>query len=393
MASLHRNRSSKEGFYWIDFRYHGKRFRRSTGTTDRKIAQQILDDLRGKIARGKFQLDEVEEKNRSLEEFTTEYVEFGKVTKPASVFLDKRALEELRDFLGKSRPLRMITETQARQFVAHLMNKPLMTGARKPGVYRSDKKGLAPHTINRYMLAIRTAFNWAMVGDRRYVGENVFKTVKPFKVEETVRAITQDELVGLLDVVQKDGARGEDFLRYLLFCLNTGCRRSEALNIMWQDIDFVRGIIQFRKTKARKQRGVPINDELKAVLVRLLAEKKVQEMKVGPTDRLFEYSKDGATSRFAKYRDRAGLSKDVHLHCTRHTTAAFLADYGVDIKDVKDVLGHSKMEMTERYRHIHPLHLRAAVQNLGFMNLLSEHNEVTEAKKKQDESGSNLTSQ
>ena len=69
MASLTKRRGVDGVFtYWIDFYYKGKRIRRSTKTSDRKIAIKIRDEICGRIARGSFKMEEVEEKNISLKD-------------------------------------------------------------------------------------------------------------------------------------------------------------------------------------------------------------------------------------------------------------------------------------------------------------------------------------
>ena len=59
----------------------------------------------------------------------------------------------------------------------------------------------------------------------------------------------------------------------------------------------------------------------------------------------------------------AGL-KDFHFHDLPHTCGSWLVQAGVPLFDVKEVLGHSTIRMTERYAHFAPENLRAAVDKL-----------------------------
>jgi integrase len=45
----------------------------------------------------------------------------------------------------------------------------------------------------------------------------------------------------------------------------------------------------------------------------------------------------------------------------RHTCAAWLVSAGVPLTDVRDLLGHSTVRMTERYAHLAPERVRSAV--------------------------------
>jgi integrase len=60
---------------------------------------------------------------------------------------------------------------------------------------------------------------------------------------------------------------------------------------------------------------------------------------------------------------RAGIS-DFPMHDMRHTCAAWLVSSGVSLIEVRDLLGHSTIKMTERYAHLAPENLRKAVRTL-----------------------------
>jgi len=85
MATLRK----EDGVWYVDFRFKGKRFHRSTRTGDKKLAQRILDGVAGEIARGAFNIEDVEEHNVSIVEFRKEYMEHSRVEKSAgTAYLD-----------------------------------------------------------------------------------------------------------------------------------------------------------------------------------------------------------------------------------------------------------------------------------------------------------------
>jgi integrase len=57
---------------------------------------------------------------------------------------------------------------------------------------------------------------------------------------------------------------------------------------------------------------------------------------------------------------RANIA-NFRFHDLRHTCAAWLIQAGVSITQVRDVLGHSTVAMTEKYAHLAPENARAAV--------------------------------
>ena len=56
--------------------------------------------------------------------------------------------------------------------------------------------------------------------------------------------------------------------------------------------------------------------------------------------------------------------KNFRFHDPRHTFASQLVMSGVDLKTVRELLGHKSIEMTMRYSHLSPDHKRAAVERM-----------------------------
>ena len=57
--------------------------------------------------------------------------------------------------------------------------------------------------------------------------------------------------------------------------------------------------------------------------------------------------------------------RDFHWHDIRHTFASRLVMAGVDIYTVNELMGHAVISVTQRYAHLAPARLQAAVDTLA----------------------------
>ncbi|MGH9897133.1 MAG: tyrosine-type recombinase/integrase, partial [bacterium] len=67
---------------------------------------------------------------------------------------------------------------------------------------------------------------------------------------------------------------------------------------------------------------------------------------------------------FERARIAAGLPH-VRFHDLRHSYASWLVQAGADLRIVKELLGHTTMQVTDRYAHLRTEDLESAVLRLG----------------------------
>ena len=117
-----------------------------------------------------------------------------------------------------------------------------------------------------------------------------------------------------------------------------------------------------KPTKSRKERRMPILEPLRPVLERLTECKE-------PDDQLLFGLKGGVlttvTARDATNWDKIvanlGLPDPTH-HGLRHTGATWMADAGVPLPVLQEILGHEPMETTRGSLHPDDRHLASAAE-------------------------------
>ncbi len=205
--------------------------------------------------------------------------------------------------------------------------------------------GKSGKTLNNRLGYLKAVFN-SLIAFDDISYPNPLANVKPIKFQESpVTYLTNDEIRSLLVSVR--GTRSPSDLECVVrVCLSTGARWSEALSLSRDRIR--NGAVEFVNTKSKRVRSVPISSELEQQLLSHLDQ--------------HGYFCD-CIRGFHNALDASGikLPKGQATHVLRHTFAAHFVMNGGNILVLQKILGHSTVNMTMRYAHLAPDHLREAV--------------------------------
>jgi site-specific recombinase XerD len=130
---------------------------------------------------------------------------------------------------------------------------------------------------------------------------------------------------------------------------SSGLRVSEVINLKWEDIDFNRNIIHLKLAKGGKDRIVMLSPKVKKSLVMFCRKK---EGLIFVSNRNKKYSLTTIEKVVSNVAKKAGVTKKVTPHSLRHSFATHLLENGTDIRYIRDLLGHSRVETTMIYTKV-----------------------------------------
>lgn len=229
--------------------------------------------------------------------------------------LMRRAELVLSDMQWSNKPVHQLTTTDLQAMMEH---------------YRSQR--LTDATINRKLASISKMLSVAV--ERGVIVQR--PTVKQVRERNgRVRFLTNQEEAALLQLaLEHEYTQLHSLIGFLL---DTGCRVSEALGLKPCDVSETRQAVTFHDTKNGDTRTVPLTARAQGAL----------------------FGWDGITQnqvnhQWNRLRSQMGLAGDMQMvpHILRHTCASRLVQNGVDLRIVKEWMGHKSIVMTMRYAHL-----------------------------------------
>ena len=241
----------------------------------------------------------------------------------------------------------------------------------------------------RKLSALKSFFRYVSSLDSRYADFDPAKTIKTPKREHSLpKYLTEKESVALLMSVLKDEesrTKARDFAIITLF-LNCGMRLSELCGINLSDID--RELRSLRVVgKGSKERIIYLNEACREALFHYLEIRAATTPVPSDADALFlsnrdtRYSAKGVQYMVYRYLDKAGLGgRGLSVHKLRHTAATLMYQSGaVDVRVLKDILGHAQLNTTQIYTHLSNRSMEEAMTKTPLAHLsLSEKSDTGE---------------
>ena len=127
---------------------------------------------------------------------------------------------------------------------------------------------------------------------------------------------------------------------------SVGLRVSEVINLKIEHIDSKRMIINIKNAKGKKDRIVPLSENILNMLRMYFKEYKPKEFLFNGQNSL-QYSDKSCNEIVKKY-----IGKEYHFHLLRHSCFTYLLECGTDIRIIQSLAGHNNVKTTEIYTHV-----------------------------------------
>lgn len=245
-----------------------------------------------------------------------------------------------------------------------IFGKKLICEIQTEDILRFQKAELdrnSPASSNRYLFNIKQVFKHAI--ELGVVLEDPASSIKYFseKVHERNKFIGPTAIDKLVSASKS--TRAKHYLPALIYLgVEHGASKQEALSLKWDEINFDfagKGLIRLFRTKNGHERTEYLMPRSRQALwgwqdhlVRVRRRKKITPLH---EDHVFCRLDGSPIKRFdTAWRtacEIAGLD-DFHYHDLRHTFCSNLLLSGSDLKDVKEMIGHTELAMTDRYSHL-----------------------------------------
>ncbi|WP_252831344.1 tyrosine-type recombinase/integrase [Orientia tsutsugamushi] len=182
------------------------------------------------------------------------------------------------------------------------------------------------------------AKKWGLIENNPTLG------IELHKLQARERRLSYDEIGRFLQVLC--GEKNTLIRDFALLALYTGARKSNVLEMEWDNIDFVRKIWHIPKTKNGKAQNIPLTNEM----IKILQARKLTSTSkwVLPSDN----SKSGHLEQPYEAWNRIckkACIKNFKIHDLRRTFASCLSDIGAGQYIIRAALNHINFESTSDY--------------------------------------------
>jgi integrase/recombinase XerC len=205
---------------------------------------------------------------------------------------------------------------------------------------------LAPSTISRKLVAVRSLLRYALGPDR--VPDASLAPKRSRRLPDAPKLAEVEEIVDSFEGDEPLAVRNRALIELVY---SAGLRSAEAVGLDLGDVDFEQELVHVRNGKGSKDRVIPLGEEAAHMVARYLQSAR-PFLVTGAENALF-------LSARGRRLDTSTLRRLVpHPHRLRHAFATHLLEGGADMRTIQELLGHASLSTTQMYSHVDAKRLR-----------------------------------
>ena len=330
--------------FWCEFRFDNKHYQYSCKTKDKSIAQEIAAAIYADTIRDRFNIPIKNAGKYIFRDIFKEYIENQNVSIKTKEIRTTAANHFLPVFNNSDIKNISAADLEKYQLIRKLevLSIPKNTGKRE--------QDISFRLVNIEIATLYNLFSFCI--KKGYFDKNPCAGIKKLNELSRLKTLSDSDIEKLIS-----GSTNKLTKDLITFLIYTGCRKGEALNLKWDDVDLQNDVIAIKGTKTKYDRYIPISKPLKELL-----------RAIEKNQSLYVFNNNGAKlgnfrRSFMTACKNAGL-KDLRIHDLRHVFASKMVMNGTSLYITGELLGHRTTQMTKRYSHLVPDTLKKAVDDV-----------------------------
>jgi integrase/recombinase XerD len=221
--------------------------------------------------------------------------------------------------------------------------------------HRGQKgEGVKTGTALGWTLCVQSFFGW-MIKQGRLLYNPAQRLERPKAERGEPCVLSEEEIERLIEAPDVEEAVGLRDRAIMEMLYGTGIRSGEAYKLDLYDVETGSERLTVREGKGRKDRILPLTEQVCYWLNRYITEARPQLIRANkpPTQALwisrhgFRLAQEMIGYNVGKYAKQAGLKATPHTF--RHSFATHLLRRGANIQEIKKLLGHDNLDTTQLY--------------------------------------------
>ena len=246
--------------------------------------------------------------------------------------------------------IRCFTIDIVREYIIYLQTRPKFQGH---PFTPARGNGLSTEAVRDHIRTLKAFASWLNI--EGYTRENVLKNLKLPRPEEIIiEPLSEEEVMTILNGIDQETSVGRRNHTMVLLMLDTGLRAGEVAGAELTNFKPTEGYLKI-KGKGNKERIVPVGVEALTAVSEYINYIRSKVAKPDCT-RLFVSEDGGPITEniiklfFSRHKKKTGINR-LHAHLCRHTFSLNYLLNGGDIYSLKEILGHTTLEMVNKYLH------------------------------------------